>query len=303
MNASTAPNSAPNSAPNAARDYARIESAIRYLAENYLDQPELGDVAGAAGLSEAHFQRLFAKWAGLSPKRFVQYLTLEHAKRCLQDSQSVLDTAFDAGLSGPGRLHDLFVACEAMTPGEYKAQASGLEITYGYAPSPFGECLIGETARGVCGIAFVDDGDREAAFDDLAGRWPGARFRREDKAIKSTASKVYATYSDNETTERTGLKLLLKGTNFQIRVWEALMRIPLGAVTSYDDLATRIGKPGAARAVAGAVAANPLGPIVPCHRVIRATGAITGYYWGPDRKRAILGWEAARADMGRDVAA
>lgn len=292
----------------AARDYARIEGAIRYLADNYLEQPELRDVAGVAGLSEAHFQRLFAKWAGLSPKRFVQYLTLEHAKRSLQQSQSVLDAAFDVGLSGPGRLHDLFVACEAMTPGEYKALGGGLEIVYGYAPSPFGECLIGETARGVCGIAFVDvgrdavDGNRDAAFDDLARRWPKARFKRDDRAAKITAALVYGIYSDVASTDRSKIKLLLKGTNFQIRVWEALMRIPLGAVTSYDDLAARIGKPGAARAVAGAVAANPLGPIVPCHRVIRATGAITGYYWGPDRKRAILGWEAARAALA-DVAA
>jgi len=280
----------------AARDYARIETAIQYLAEHYLDQPELGDVAGAAGLSAAHFQRMFAKWAGLSPKRFVQYLTLEHAKRSLQESQSVLDAAFDVGLSGPGRLHDLFVACEAMTPGEYKAMGDGLEITYGFAASPFGECLVGETTRGVCGIAFVD-GDRDAAFDDLARRWPGARFRRDDKVAKSTAATVYAVYSDVASTERTKMKLLLKGTNFQVRVWEALMRIPSGCVTSYDDLATRVGTPGGARAVAGAVAANPLGPIVPCHRVIRSTGAITGYYWGPDRKRAILGWEAARADL------
>ncbi len=278
------------------RDYSRIEAAIHYLAENYADQPSLGEMAAAAGLSQAHFQRLFSRWAGLSPKRFVQYLSLEHAKRSLAQSQSVLDAAFDAGLSGPGRLHDLFVACEAMTPGEYKAQGEGLEIVYGYAPSPFGECLIGETDRGVCGIAFVDGSDREAAFDDLAARWPGAAFRRDDSSIKSTASKVYAVYSDVESTDRSSLKLLLKGTNFQLRVWDALMRIPSGCVTSYEDLAVRVGKPGAARAVAGAVARNPLGPIVPCHRVIRATGAITGYYWGPDRKRAILAWEAARAE-------
>jgi len=282
-------------APNA-RDYARIEAAIRYLAENYLDQPELGDVAGLTGLSDAHFQRMFAKWAGLSPKRFVQYLTLEHAKRALQESRSVLDVAFDVGLSGPGRLHDLFVACEAMTPGEYKALGDGLEVLYGFAPSPFGECLIGETKRGVCGLAFVDD-DQNAALDDLKRRWPHAVFKRDDRAAKKTLKHVFSIYSDNASTDRSKIKLLLKGTNFQIRVWEALMRIPLGAVTSYDDLAARIGKPGAARAVAGAVAANPLGPLVPCHRVIRSTGAISGYYWGPDRKRAILGWEAARADV------
>ena len=279
----------------AARDYARVEAAIRYLADNYLDQPGLGEMAMAAGLSEAHFQKMFTRWAGLSPKRFVQYLTLEHAKQALQESQSVLDVSFDVGLSGPGRLHDLFVACEAMTPGEYKAMGGGLEIVYGFDPSPFGESLVGETDRGVCGISFVD-GDREAALDDLKGRWPGAEFRRDDKRALHTANQVYAVYGDTDakSDDKDKLRLVLKGTNFQLRVWEALMRIPSGCVTSYDNLALRVGKPGAARAVAGAVARNPLGPIVPCHRVIRSTGAITGYYWGPDRKRAILGWEAAR---------
>ena len=279
----------------AARDYARVEAAIRYLAENYLEQPGLGEMAMAAGLSEAHFQKMFTRWAGLSPKRFVQYLTLEHAKQALQESQSVLDVSFDVGLSGPGRLHDLFVACEAMTPGEYKAMGGGLEIIYGFAPSPFGECLVGETDRGGCGISFVD-GDRDAALDDLKGRWPGAEFRRDDKRAVHTANQVYAVYGNTEakSDDKDKLRLVLKGTNFQLRVWEALMRIPSGCVTSYDNLALRVGKPGAARAVAGAVARNPLGPIVPCHRVIRSTGAITGYYWGPDRKRAILGWEAAR---------
>ena len=249
-------------------------------------------MAAAAGLSEAHFQKMFTRWAGLSPKRFIQYLTLEHAKQALQESQSVLDVSFEVGLSGPGRLHDLFVACEAMTPGEYKALGEGLEIVYGYAPSPFGECLVGETDRGVCGISFVDDDDREAALDDLKGRWPGAEFRRDDARATGTAQKVYAVY-DGDDSQADDLKLVLKGTNFQLRVWEALMRIPSGCVTSYDDLARRVGKPGAARAVASAVARNPLGPIVPCHRVIRSTGMISGYYWGPDRKRAILGREAA----------
>ena len=279
----------------AARNYARVEAAIRYLADNYLDQPGLAEMASAAGLSEAHFQKMFTRWAGLSPKRFIQYLTLEHAKQALQDSQSVLDVSFDVGLSGPGRLHDLFVACEAMTPGEYKAMGGGLEIIYGFAPSPFGECLVGETDRGVCGISFVD-GDQQAALDDLKGRWPGAQFSRDDARATRTASQVYAVYGGGKSniSDKNSLRLILKGTNFQLRVWEALMRIPSGCVTSYDNLAKRVGKPGAARAVAGAVARNPLGPIVPCHRVIRSTGAITGYYWGPDRKRAILGWEAAR---------
>jgi AraC family transcriptional regulator, regulatory protein of adaptative response / methylated-DNA-[protein]-cysteine methyltransferase len=279
----------------AARDYARVEAAIRYLSDNYQDQPGLAEMSEAAGLSEAHFQKMFTRWAGLSPKRFVQYLTLEHAKQALQESRSVLDVSFDVGLSGPGRLHDLFVACEAMTPGEYKAMGEGLLITYGFAPCPFGECLVGETDRGVCGISFVD-GDRVAALEDLQGRWPGALFQRDDARATKTANRVYAIYGGEKISgkDKAALRLILKGTNFQLRVWEALMRIPSGCVTSYEDLARRVGKPGAARAVAGAVARNPLGPIVPCHRVIRSTGAITGYYWGPDRKRAILGWEAAR---------
>ena len=261
----------------AARDYARVEDAIRYLAANWQDQPGLTEMSDAAGLSEAHFQKMFTRWAGLSPKRFVQYLTLEHAKQALQESQSVLDVSFEVGLSGPGRLHDLFVACEAMTPGEYKALGDGLEIVYGYAPSPYGECLVGETDRGVCGISFVDD-DRDAALDDLKNRWPGAVFRRDDDRATVTAQKVYAVY-DGEQGAKNDLKLVLKGTNFQLRVWEALMRIPSGCVTSYDDLARRVGKPGAARAVAGAVARNPLGPIVPCHRVIRSTGMISVRSW------------------------
>ena len=285
----------------AARDYARVEAAIRFLSDNYQDQPGLGQMSEAAGLSEAHFQKMFAKWAGLSPKRFVQYLTLEHAKRALETSQSVLDVSFDVGLSGPSRLHDLFVACEAMTPREYKAMGAGLEITYGFAPCPFGECLVGETDRGVCGISFVD-GDRNAALDDLKRRWPGAKFLHDENRAARTAVQVYAVYGDNKAGATSSVRLVLKGTNFQLRVWEALMRIPSGCVTSYDDLAKRVGKPGAARAVAGAVARNPLGPIVPCHRVIRSTGAITGYYWGPDRKRAILGWEAAHAAAKAEAA-
>ena len=285
----------------AARDYARVEKAIRFLVNNWQDQPGLTQMSEAAGLSEAHFQKMFTRWAGLSPKRFIQYLTLEHAKQALQESQSVLDVSFEVGLSGPGRLHDLFVACEAMTPGEYKAMGGGLGITYGYAPSPFGECLVGETDRGVCGISFVD-GDRVAALDDLKGRWPGASFNRDDKRVEQTAARVYAVYGGNTSKSDKDLRLVLKGTNFQLRVWEALMRIPSGCVTSYDNLAERVGKPGAARAVASAVARNPLGPIVPCHRVIRSTGAITGYYWGPDRKRAILGWEAAREAQRSEAA-
>jgi AraC family transcriptional regulator of adaptative response/methylated-DNA-[protein]-cysteine methyltransferase len=268
------------------RDYGRIERAISYLEEHYQDQPELDEVARAAGLSAAHFQRMFKRWAGVSPKRFVQYLTLDHARRCLADSASVLDASFEAGLSGPGRLHDLFVTYEAMTPGDYKAGGSGVEIAYGVHPSPFGPCFIGETERGVCALGFAEEGAMDAPLADFAGRWPNARFRADEKHTAATAARIFGA-------ARGRLSLDLRGTNFQLKVWEALLRIPPGAVVSYDALAGALDKPRAARAVGSAVAANPVSYLIPCHRVIRKSGRFHNYYWGPERKRAMLAWEAA----------
>ncbi|MEE8172501.1 MAG: methylated-DNA--[protein]-cysteine S-methyltransferase [Alphaproteobacteria bacterium] len=268
------------------RDYARVERAISYLEENFRDQPELETVAQAVGLSAAHFQRMFKRWAGISPKRFVQYLTLDHARRRLADSASVLDATFDSGLSGPGRLHDLFVTYEVMTPGDYKRDGGGVEIAHGVHPSPFGPCFIGETERGVCALGFADDAAPATPLNDFKRRWRNASFRQDDKRTARTAARIFGTANGR-------LALDLRGTNFQLKVWEALLRIPPGAVVSYGALAGALDRPGAARAVGSAVAANPVSYLIPCHRVIRKSGRFHNYYWGPERKRAMLAWEAA----------
>jgi AraC family transcriptional regulator, regulatory protein of adaptative response / methylated-DNA-[protein]-cysteine methyltransferase len=266
--------------------YERIEQAIHWLADHYQEQPSLASAAEAAGLSEFHFQRMFSAWAGVSPKKFLQYLTLAHAKARLDACDSVLDAAYDAGLSGPSRLHDLFVAHEAVTPGEWKAMGEGLTLRYGWHDSPFGDCLLVATDRGLCGLGFVLPEGRAATEADLLARWDEARLVEDP-----TATAPYARLAFGESGGT--LKLVLRGTSFQLKVWEALMRIPTGAVVSYERLAQHLGKPTAARAVAGAVALNPVSWVVPCHRVIRGTGIITGYRWGPDRKRVLLAWEAA----------
>ncbi len=273
----------------ASGDYARIDRAIGYLNARYLDQPGLDAVARHVGLSPYHFQRLFRRWAGISPKRFVQYLTLEHAKRALAESQSVLDAGFEAGLSGPGRLHDLFVTCEAMTPGEYKAQAAGLVVRYGVHPSPFGGCLVMATDRGVCGLAFVGVDEAESALTGLGAAWSRARLVEDNDVAAEFVARAFAPRRSDGP-----IHLSVRGTNFQIRVWEALLRIPPGHVVSYQALAKVLGQPTAARAVASAVAANPVSFLIPCHRVIRRSGVVSGYRWGRARKQAMLGWEAAR---------
>ncbi|MGE4220119.1 MAG: bifunctional transcriptional activator/DNA repair enzyme AdaA [Alphaproteobacteria bacterium] len=270
-------------------DYARIGHAIDWLSAHYLDQPQLADVAAAAGLSEAHLQRLFSRYVGVSPKKFVQYLTLDFAKERLGASESVLDAALDAGLSGPGRLHDLFVGIEAMSPGEWKARGEGLIIRYGWHPSPFGDCLLMATERGLCGLAFALDTGRAATLADLSAGWERAQLVEDATATLRYAERAFGGSGGR-------LDLVLRGTPFQLKVWEALLRIPPGALVTYEGLAARIGKPGAARAVAGAVGANPVSWLIPCHRVIRGSGIITGYRWGPARKRALLAWEAAQAE-------
>lgn len=269
-----------------AADYERIERAIGYLEAHFQDQPDLEAIAREAGLSPFHFQRLFRRWVGISPKRFVQFLTLDYAKQRLVDSASVLDAAYDAGLSGPSRLHDLFVTYEAMTPGDFKRAGAGVEIAYGTHPSPFGPCFIGQTARGVCALGFSDSDAGEDALEEFNARWPEASFRADVAATRETAARIFGGAEGR-------IPLDLWGTNFQLKVWEALLRIPHGAMVSYDALATAIGKPGAARAVGSAVAANPVSYIIPCHRVIRRSGRFHNYAWGPQRKRAMLAWEAA----------
>jgi AraC family transcriptional regulator of adaptative response/methylated-DNA-[protein]-cysteine methyltransferase len=269
--------------------YARMERAIDWLAAHYREQPDLETIAASAGLSPHHFQRLFTRWVGVSPKKFAGYLTLGHAKQRLAAAESVLETAYDAGLSGPGRLHDLFVTHEAVTPGEWKTQGAGLTLRYGWQPSPFGACLLVATERGLCGLGFELPEGRAATEDDLLGRWGEARLVADDAAAQEYAARVFGG-------SKTPLHLVLKGTEFQTKVWEALLRIPTGAVASYQDLAAALDRPEAARAVAGAIAENPVSWLIPCHRVIRGTGAITGYRWGPQRKRTMLGWEAAEAE-------
>lgn len=270
-------------------DYERVEKAIRYLESNWQAQPELGELAKAAGLSLFHFQRLFKRWAGVSPKRFLQYLTLEYAKKRLRESKSVLDAAYDSGLSGPGRLHDLFISVEAMTPGEYKALGKGLRIEYGVHPTPFGEALAATTSRGLCGFLFLDKGREKEALAQFKGQWPEADFVHGPSATEEATRKIF-----HSSRPKGGLKLLLKGTPFQIKVWEALLRIPAGCVAAYKDVAEEIGSPGASRAVGTAVGQNNIAYLIPCHRVIRDTGVIGDYKWGSSRKKAILAWEASR---------
>jgi AraC family transcriptional regulator of adaptative response/methylated-DNA-[protein]-cysteine methyltransferase len=273
-----------------AGDYRRVEKAILYVERNYRRRPSLEEIARAAGMSGFHFQKLFSHWAGISPKRFMQYLTKEHAKRLLEDSRDVLDAAYGAGLSGPGRLHDLMVSCEAVTPGEYGSGGEGLSIAYGFHPSPFGECMIAATERGICALHFMGEKDAAALVKELKSDWPKAEVRRDQEATGWLAAAVFSFPPERPPVP---LHLHVKGTNFQIKVWEALLRIPPGSAVCYEDIARYIGSPGASRAVGSAVAANPVPYLIPCHRVIRSTGEFGNYSEGPARKKAILGWEAA----------
>lgn len=275
-----------------ALDFQRIEKAILFLHSNYTRQPDLREVARTIHLSEYHFQRLFTRWAGISPKKFLQYLTLEHAKRTLRESRSLLDVTMDTGLSSPGRLHDLFVTIEAMTPGEFKRSGEGLTIYYGLHPTPFGECLLGVTKRGVCALFFVQGNDRREVRQELHDRWPHARLVEDSSRTQQYVNRIF-----HASSSRSPVPLVLSGTNFQIRVWEALLQIPPGRVLSYEDIAERIGKPKASRAVGNAVAKNPISYLIPCHRVIQSAGVTGNYRWGPLRKKAMLGWEFARSAL------
>lgn len=270
-------------------DYQRIEQAILYLKEHAHEQPGLEEIARHLGLSEYHFQRLFTRWAGVSPKRFLQFLTKENAKRLLESSANLLDTTYEAGLSSPGRLHDLFVTCEAVTPGEYKHKGAGLSISYGFHASPFGECLLALTGRGVCHLSFVEDGQREAARRELQEMWLNADLREDPARSAPLAERIFGAVAGQPP-----LAIHLRGTNFQLKVWEALLRVPPGGAITYAGLAASLGQPGAARAVGNAVGRNPVAFLIPCHRVLRKVGEFGGYRYGPARKQAILGWELAR---------
>lgn len=270
-------------------DYEIVEAAIEYIEDNYAAQPELAAVAKHVHLSDSHFQRLFRRWAGISPKRFLQFLTAEHARQLLVGSASVLDASYGVGLSGGGRLHDLMVNVHAATPGEIKTGGEGVVIEYGVQPSPFGPAFLATTPRGLCALSFVAAGAPERPLQELHRRWPHALLR-ENRAAAARAAR--AAFGDGPGE----LSLYLKGTNFQIRVWEALLRIPAGHAVSYEDIARDIGQPSALRAVGAAVGQNPIAFLIPCHRVLRKSGAFGDYHWGAARKKAILAWESARRD-------
>ncbi|MDT8343222.1 MAG: bifunctional helix-turn-helix domain-containing protein/methylated-DNA--[protein]-cysteine S-methyltransferase [Thermohalobaculum sp.] len=272
-----------------------MADALAFIEENRLDQPTLEQVAAAVGLSPQHFQREFSRWVGVSPKRYLQYLTLDHARRLLAERFSVLDVALEAGLSGPSRLHDLFLRWEAMTPGDYARKGAGQEIRWCWFPSPFGEALMMATERGICGLAFAAEQGRAAVMADMRARWPEAAFR-EDAAGLAPLVRALAGGTGE-------VPLALIGAPFQIKVWEALLAIPSGHVTTYSEIARAIGHPTAVRAVGTAVGRNPISWLIPCHRALRRDGAMGGYHWGLPVKRALLAWEAARSDAREGEAA
>lgn len=274
------------------QDYQRIEQSIGYIETHAGRQPTLEEIAAHLHLSEYHFQRLFTRWAGISPKRFLQFLTRENAKRLL-DQSSVLNAAFETGLSSPGRLHDLFVQTEAVTPGEYKSRGAGVSIRYGFHPTPFGECLLAVTPRGICFLAFAGAEGRASALAALRDEWENADLHEAPETTRPVVGQIFAPAHPE-----TPLRLHLRGTNFQIKVWEALLRIPPGEATCYEGLAASIGQPQAARAVGSAVARNPVAYLIPCHRVLRKTGGFGNYRYGAARKQAMLLWESAPSLAG-----
>lgn len=272
-------------------DYERVASVIRYLDRHHTAQPDLNALAQSVGLSPFHFHRLFTNWAGVTPKDFLQCLTLEHVKTLLRGGDTLLDAALGAGLSGPGRLHDLCVTIDAASPGELKSGGAGLRVDYGFADTPFGEALIAETARGLCHLSFGANRGRNGARHSLASEWPNASLQRNDRRARELSDEIFV--QPGRGTSRPHLRTFVRGTPFQLRVWRALLRVPPGALTTYGRLAAVLNQPTAARAVGSAVGANPLAFIIPCHRVIRETGVLGNYRWDPIRKRAILAWELA----------
>jgi AraC family transcriptional regulator of adaptative response/methylated-DNA-[protein]-cysteine methyltransferase len=278
--------------PTAAADYDVVRRAIAHIRGNWRSQPEIDTIANAAGVSATDLHHLFRRWCGLTPKAFLQALTLSHARDLLRASASVLDTAYEVGLSGPGRLHDLFVTHEAMSPGEWKAGGEGLTISYGFHPSPFGTAIVMNTPRGLAGLALADAGKERAALRDMRSRWPKARYVEDFAATAATARRIF---DSTLWRPEQSLRVVLIGTDFEVRVWEKLLTIPMGKLDTYSGVAAKVGEPKAARAVGAAVGKNPICFVVPCHRVVGKNGDITGYHWGVTRKRAMLGWEAGMA--------
>ncbi|ASY64960.1 ADA regulatory protein [Sinorhizobium sojae CCBAU 05684] len=274
-------------------DYDTVRCVIEMLTEDYRDQPSLETLARRLGQSPTQLQKVFTRWAGLSPKAFLQAVTLDHAKRLLRDEDMpLLEASIEVGLSGPGRLHDLFVTHEAMSPGEWKARGGGLTIRHGYHPSPFGTALVMVTDRGLAGLAFADPGEERAGFDDMARRWPNAAYVEDSAATARYAARIF---DPDRWCAEEPLRIFLIGSDFQVRVWQALLKVPFGKATTYSRIADEIGQPAASRAVGAAVGRNPISFVVPCHRALGKGGELTGYHWGLTRKRAILGWEAGRA--------
>lgn len=270
-------------------DFARIAEAIAYIRQDFKQQPGLEAIAEKVGLSPAHFQRMFTRWAGVSPKKFLQYTTIEYAKRMLKEGRSSLfDAAYESGLSGTGRLHDLFITIEGMTPGEYKNGGENLSIHYSFTGTPFGKIIVAATPKGLCYMAFAD-GEQEA-FEALRTLFPKAGYHQRTDEIQQKALSFFS----RDWSEPDGLKCHLRGTDFQLKVWETLLKIPMGQLTTYGDIAARINNPKASRAVGSAVGDNPVSFLIPCHRVIRSSGELGGYHWGVVRKTAIIGWEAAK---------
>ncbi|MEO6524116.1 MAG: methylated-DNA--[protein]-cysteine S-methyltransferase [Mucilaginibacter sp.] len=273
-------------------DYSRIAQAIDYIKVNFKSQPTLEEVAEKVHISPFHFQRMFKEWAGVSPKKFLQYLSVEYAKTILKDKQVTLfDAAFETGLSGTSRLHDLFMNIEGMTPGEYKNGGEQLNINYSFAESPFGNLIVASTAKGICYIAFADD--EQLAFADLQGQFPNAKYQQVVDMIQQNALYIFT----QDWTKLNQIKLHLKGTPFQLKVWETLLKIPMGNLSSYADIAQSIDNLGASRAVGSAIGANPVAFLIPCHRIIKSTGDFGQYHWGSTRKAVMIGWEAAQLNQ------
>jgi len=271
-------------------DYEIVRRVIEKISLDYRQQPSLEALAAELGQTPTGLQKLFTRWAGLSPKAFLQAVTLDHARRLLDGGMPLLEASLELGMSGPARLHDLFVTHEAISPGEYKSRGAGLIIRYGYHISPFGIALVMVTDRGLAGLAFADKGEEEAAFKDMSSRWPNAAYVEDMSATAPYAARIF---DPSRWRAESPLRVVLIGTDFQVRVWEALLKIPMGRARAYSDIAAEIGCPAASRAVGAAIGANPLSFVVPCHRALGKSGALTGYHWGLTRKRAILGWEAA----------
>jgi AraC family transcriptional regulator of adaptative response/methylated-DNA-[protein]-cysteine methyltransferase len=279
----------------AAADYDVVRRAIGHIRDHWREQPEIDAIAEAAGVTPTELHHLFRRWAGLTPKAFLQALTLDGARQLLRDSASVLDATYEVGLSGPGRLHDLFVTHEAMSPGEWKAGGQGTTIRFGFHPSPFGRALVMATERGLAGLAFADVGEEASALADMKRRWPRANFVADDARTAPIAMRIF---DPSQWQQDRPLRVVLIGTDWEVRVWEALLKIPMGSVATYSGIARKVCTPNAARAVGAAIGKNPVAFVVPCHRVIGKAGALTGYHWGITRKHAMLGWEAGQVGAG-----